>query len=708
MSGFKLIGIRTRDRISEKEEPSKSDYLKILKENTFYPFYNCFDYNPKSGALIYYPEKEIEIYASELSTLENQTSLNVSAIVGKNGSGKSTIIELLFLAIHNIASHCKILKSPDDGSPWYTELGVELDLFYQIKDTVHCISLDDFDITISSVELDKKVGEYVFKDFKEFKKSKLEEFFYSIAINYSIYSLNTEHVGDWIRALFHKNDGYQTPAVINPMRDRGNIDINREEYLSKSRLLANLLVQSKTKEHLNLTTTQKVVDLRFELNKKKIKNLYENKRLAKPIIWTFEQLYLDYSSESDLLDVIYKELIELDRSKVKVPFKEEVEKYIVKKLFKIARTYDSYKKYLDDKDGILSGQEPAVYSTGGNIQPTFYNLSKEDENADRNLNKYIHALKEDKSHITFKLNQAINYLRTDPLTENKEIVWKENILDISVDQLSTRISKTNSSDIINFIPPSLFNVDIFLEEIDSTKKRSRFGSLSSGEQQLIQSIQSIVYHINNLNSVFNNNSEDIKYRYINIILDEIELYFHPDFQRLFVSTLIENLKKSHLEKIEGINILFSTHSPFILSDIPSSNILRLKDGKPEIELPKNQTFGANIHDLLSDSFYMPHTIGELSKTKIEDIITFYEKVKKEKSNDQLTTLKKEYELLRTNFYMITDIIGEEIIKGVLHNHLSFIDKKLQFKTEKSLEEEMEFHKLKYEKIKSLLEKNNNK
>ena len=29
MSGFKLIGIQTKDRISLEEDPSKSDYLKI-------------------------------------------------------------------------------------------------------------------------------------------------------------------------------------------------------------------------------------------------------------------------------------------------------------------------------------------------------------------------------------------------------------------------------------------------------------------------------------------------------------------------------------------------------------------------------------------------------------------------------------------------------------------------------------------------------
>jgi len=656
MSGFKLIGIQTKDRISLEEDPSKSDYLKILKENTFYSFYSCFDYKLITKSLYYYPEEEVELYSSELSTSGSKTNLSISAIVGKNGAGKSTIIEFLFLAFHNIASHCGILNNPDDETLWHTETGVKLDLLYQINNTVYCIRLDDFDITISSVELERHIEEYTFNDFQELEKSHLPEFFYSIAINYSIYSLNTNHVGDWIRALFHKNDGYQTPVVINPMREKGNIDINREEYLSKSRLLANLLLKSTSNEHLNLTSTQKVVDLRFELNRKKVENLYENKRLKVPIIWTFEKLYSDYSTESDLLELIYTELINLDRDIVEVPFKIEIEKYIVKKLFKIAKTYESYKKYLDDKEGLFIGRDPTVYSTGESIQPSFYNLGEKEENADRNLKNYIRVLKEDKSHITFKLNQAINYLKSNPLFEEDTLHWRKagntSILDISIVQLSERISKTVSSEIINFLPPSLFNVEIFLEEIVNPISRSKFGDLSSGEQQLIQSIQSVVYHINNLNSVFENNSEDIKYPYINIILDEIELYFHPDFQRLFVSTLIDNLKKAHLGNIEGINILFSTHSPFILSDIPSSNILRLKKGEPKPE--GNQSFGANIHDLLANNFFLGDGfMGGFAKSKIDSLIDFL------KSNKGADVWNAE------NSLNVINLIGEDLIKQIL-------------------------------------------
>ena len=42
----------------------------------------------------------------------------------------------------------------------------------------------------------------------------------------------------WIEALFHKNDGYRTPIVLNPFRERGNIDINVETELAEQRSIA--------------------------------------------------------------------------------------------------------------------------------------------------------------------------------------------------------------------------------------------------------------------------------------------------------------------------------------------------------------------------------------------------------------------------------------------------------------------------------------
>ena len=98
-----------------------------------------------------------------------------------------------------------------------------------------------------------------------------------------------------------------------------------------------------------------------------------------------------------------------------------------------------------------------------------------------------------------------------------------------------------------------------------------------------------------------------------------------------------------LEKInkKTIYIIFATHSPFLLSDIPKQNVIFLdRYKKDDIEVKtgnqkfgnckvlnglkeKKQTFGANIHTLLSDSFFMENGLmGEFAKNKIQEIMDF--------------------------------------------------------------------------------------
>lgn len=111
----------------------------------------------------------------------------------------------------------------------------------------------------------------------------------------------------------------------------------------------------------------------------------------------------------------------------------------------------------------------------------------------------------------------------------------------------------------------------------------------------------------------------LKYKYVNVVFDEIELYFHPDLQRRFLSLIISALRNIHIEHIEGVNILMVTHSPFVLSDIPRSNVLVLsKQG--EI---CGETFCANIHEMLGQNFFMEYTMGQIAQEEIEEIFSKY-------------------------------------------------------------------------------------
>lgn len=85
-------------------------------------------------------------------------------------------------------------------------------------------------------------------------------------------------------------------------------------------------------------------------------------------------------------------------------------------------------------------------------------------------------------------------------------------------------------------------------------------------------MSSILYHVHNIYTI--KNAENRKsYNCVQIVLEEIEQYYHPEYQRILIATLIEYLNKLNIDKNFRIDILLVTHSPFVLSDIPMENIL---------------------------------------------------------------------------------------------------------------------------------------
>lgn len=140
---------------------------------------------------------------------------------------------------------------------------------------------------------------------------------------------------------------------------------------------------------------------------------------------------------------------------------------------------------------------------------------------------------------------------------------------------------------------------------------------------MINTVSSLVYHLRNLDDVVAGDDK-IQYKNVSVVLEEVELYFHPDYQKQYVRYLLDQIERTQLKEIEAINILFVTHSPFILSDIIRANMLCLKDGKVHDKFEK-KTFGANIYDLLRNPFFLSDgTIGDFSQEVINRILVALE------------------------------------------------------------------------------------
>ena len=140
-----------------------------------------------------------------------------------------------------------------------------------------------------------------------------------------------------------------------------------------------------------------------------------------------------------------------------------------------------------------------------------------------------------------------------------------------------------------------------------------------------------------------------------LVFDEPEMNMHPEMARNFINDLIKFL--GHFED-KKFQIIISTHSPFILSDIIQDNILLLNknnNGACDVQHCNISTFGANIHDILSNNFFMDYTVGEYSKSILDKVI---KNLLDEKQNDK-ELIDKE-----TIRYVISNI-GEPILKRKL-------------------------------------------
>lgn len=115
-----------------------------------------------------------------------------------------------------------------------------------------------------------------------------------------------------------------------------------------------------------------------------------------------------------------------------------------------------------------------------------------------------------------------------------------------------------------------------------------------------------------------------------LLLDEPETGLHPEWQRKFLKRLIAFVRV--ILKEYKVQVIIASHSPILISDFPSNNIIFLDkdnesgDCKVVESINRENTFAANIHSLYNNSFFLDEVpIGEFAKDKINRILISLEK-----------------------------------------------------------------------------------
>lgn len=582
LNNYQIIGIRPL-------EGCHKDFKKILNTKRLYLFDERFKitYNDKNEIVqIAFNLKKDSLPSNFYS---KNLNIQINAVVGGNGSGKSALAELFLyfmfyygLEKEHVSDQLYSLDSTKDGHGVFRQIKytqnirmirayLKVELLYIQDNILFQIVLRNGEFEIKSY---KQVNDvYSFVEIQSFKDFILP--FYSMYINYSHHGLNTNIEGEWLRTLFHKNDGYQLPVVINPYREEGNININIENYLSRDRVFSNVI----DTEDASLILPNLEIDY-IEISRDTSKQIAEtnpHEKRSEDLDFKIRTLYQTFFKDED-----YPVTIAF--------YKDEVEKYLYRKIRTITERYLDYKQY----NSIVC--ESAPYS---DIQ-------------ENQLKSFFQKIYQDRSHVTLKIRQSLNFLRNDLY----QIDYEEGTKHFKLEEIIESITKLKEdqffTETLDYLPPPIFMTRFHF------KDGSHFDQLSSGEKQQIYSIHSIAYHLKNIDSVHKSVDDKLKYNSVFLILDEIELYYHPQAQKKTINRLLYVLEKIKLSNVNNLNITFLTHSPFILSDIPSEFTLKLKAGEIFTTQSAHKTFAANITDLLTDSFFLENgLIGDFAKEKIQ-------------------------------------------------------------------------------------------
>ena len=537
----------------------------------------------------------------------------------------------------------------------------------------------------------------------------VQKSFYTIVSNYSMQSfissnyvqkvfLHNRHFVDneeyqediidsekrcWINPIFHKNDGYVRSIVLNPYRYDGILDLDNELKLSKERI-ANLFVwdqlQIKHKpifepysffaievrkkdfygvvyevsndfsrrfrslgkghplpivnpETFHSDFVTRMIDSMFMLQQDS--EIYEKILLLtkKEGIGISSDAFMPKKIEEDFLAKKIVEFFRIESYKSKKYYEESL-RYMRHKIIKIVYTYDSYKDFrITVIEALFKAEKKLI---------------------EKKIFLLLQKIKDDSSHVVKKIRRVVNFIILDEIYSlyanfNLEY-FIDKISKLSHSPFSYNLEKISPDIIDDCFPPPFFDYWLKLRKKCSDTVID-YSMLSSGEIQLLQTLSIHAYHIANLMSVQNNRP---KYSCINLVFDELEVCMHPEMQRQFVFRLVEMLKNIKKESV-CFNVVIITHSPFILSDIPKSYVLYLKDGSSYKKI-KSKNFGANINDLFRESFFLGGGfIGEYAKEKISSLVKYLQSKRKyiPPWNEKLS---KEF---------IESVVGDDIIEDCL-------------------------------------------
>ncbi|AYJ80970.1 hypothetical protein AN286_02315 [Aliarcobacter cryaerophilus ATCC 43158] len=567
------------------------DYKNIKKQGfNFSPRFRCEYDDEKNELNIIDKDETGEFYPKNFFG----DNINITAIVGENGSGKTSLINFINTSLNFNNKNKFLLLFLDNNEKYYRS------------------NLNSFE---KSLMILKKLN------FKRSNYNPLK----NIIINTKSY--NIENTLRFFISIFNE---VEKNLFFNP-----NTILIQENQEKKLEIISELLENIREKEKLEKELLKINIYILDVINK-----FFNNEN------------YIDFlCDEHEEKDEFYDEIEELSLRSIleKNNFYKDFLSYLLNLIIALnnhsEKPTNPFSKYIQNKE---------VSYLFRNIQEVNF------------IENFLHELNESK-FISPEDYDEENVLAKDKTFEencNDYLNLEKNLNE------KVLLSKIRIYKIQKFKELLCFD---FFDDRDVS-----FNNFSEGEKNLFLSNLEIYFQFLNGNKI--------------ILLDEIELSLHPQWQKYYINNLLK------IFKFNNVHLIFVTHSPFLLSDIPKENVIFLeKYNENDDEVKKRvqrigncknvskktniETFGANIHTLLSHGFFMKDGLmGEFAKDKIQSIIDYHEELlkkelTKEENESQRDIEKEIYEKEhKTKFWQIQSIIGDDYLKQIIKNHLIEIEK----------------------------------
>lgn len=520
-------------------------------------------------------EISIEKNKSYLENFYGKVISDITAIVGENGVGKTTLLDLIGrtykdrLELSNISNN---------------EILDKYFIIYHVVDNIFYFE-GSGNISISNCKEDSNVQEKSNSRFNSF-------YFKKVDIDYKIF----EYINDVNEKIVYLNDNYIRSTEdlviysesVNTTkflpRVLGDIFSLKEWYLVYIDLVDSGMVKSKDATILF---------------KRDNEVQYEDKFIISPInedtseyldtnLLYIEEYLSDFFSHSIscVVSYIIKKSIEISNGDIYNEWHKLNNIYRNKVNFK----FDEYKELFNRCIDIISNNKSYEYYDERNV-----------------LVKYVESI----SDLFYKLYNVKEYIipGIDEFKLRLESGFKNNAV-IDFIEAFINIQKIVSSLKINKKEDWIYEYDEFE---DYSKLNLQLAmpfdifriNMSTGEKKLISLLSQITYEVKKYISMQPIRVANQEKNYI-ILVDEIESTMHLEWSRSLLNFIIKYIENQYLdydrEKKQfyrdlglRVQLIFTTHSPFLLSDLRKNSVIALEvnDGfisKKKIYVHLHRTF----------------------------------------------------------------------------------------------------------------------